>query len=78
MSTIRNASLFHMPAPIRAPHPRSVAGQAGGRWDDSKAPSPGHASTACLPSGPRARHCPRSEIMNFVPIGVKPPRRQRG
>jgi len=30
MSTIRNASLFHMPAPIKAPHRRSVAGQAVG------------------------------------------------
>ena len=70
MSTIRNARLFHMPTPIKAPHPSSVAGQAS--MGPAIVPSPGHASTACLPSGPRARHCPRSEIMNLAPIGVKP------
>jgi len=49
MSTMRNTSVFHVPVLIMAPHRKSVARKPGGDGTMTKAPSPGHASTACVP-----------------------------
>jgi hypothetical protein len=64
MSTIRNASVFHMPGSLRG----AMQSQTGRAMDVTQSPSPRQARRRVNPS---TAALPVFEIVRLAPIGVK-------